>query len=206
VIRQPLPASVTERTVRDVLEQRARTVPHRLALIAPSLVDGREAQLGYAALRDGAGRVAAALAAAGVGKGDRVGILLNNDAAAEAHLTYHASHRLGAINVPLNARYVARELAYALEFIEPAAVVFAGQFAPLLTELRGSLGDALLLEIADAPRLGRSYAELVGAAPPDPEPAPLSEDDDADWIFTSGTTGNPKAVALTHAQSGTRDG
>jgi acyl-CoA synthetase (AMP-forming)/AMP-acid ligase II len=201
MIRQPLPASVTERTVRDVLDAQAASVPGRTALIAPSLVTGAEARLSYAALRDGAVRIAGVLAAAGVGKGDRVGILLDNDGAAEAHLVYHASHRLGAINVPLNARYVARELAYALEFIEPAAVVFGAKFASLLGELRGSLGGALLLEIAHEPRLGRSYAELVAAAPPPPEPAPLAEDDDADWIFTSGTTGNPKAVALTHAQS-----
>jgi acyl-CoA synthetase (AMP-forming)/AMP-acid ligase II len=201
VIRQPLPASATERTVRDVLDERVRTIPARTALIAQSLVEGAEVSLDYAALREGAGRVAGALAAGGIGKGDRVGILLNNDGAAEAHVAYHASHRLGAINVPLNGRYVARELAYALEFIEPAAVVFGGQFAPLLEELRGSLGDALLLEIADEPRLGQSYAELVGAVTREPEAAPLDEDDDADWIFTSGTTGNPKAVALSHAQS-----
>jgi acyl-CoA synthetase (AMP-forming)/AMP-acid ligase II len=201
VIQPPLPDAVTERTVRDVLDARARATPEHTALIAPSLVAGEDVRLGYAALRDGARRVAAALAAAGVTKGERVGILLDNDAAAEAHLVYHASHRLGAINVPLNARYVARELAYALEFIEPAAVVFSSRFAPLLGELRNSLGDALLLEIGDEAQLGVSYAGAVAAAPDDHPLAALTEHDDADWIFTSGTTGNPKAVALSHASS-----
>jgi acyl-CoA synthetase (AMP-forming)/AMP-acid ligase II len=187
--------------VRDVLDARAAAAPTRIALIAPSLVSAGEAHLDYAALHSGARRVAAALASAGVGKGDRVAIMLANNGAVEAHLTYHASHRLGAINVPLNTRYVARELAYVLEFVQPAAVVFAGEFAGRLASLHASLGDAALLEISQAPQLGRSYGEAVAAAKPDIEPAPPTEHDDADWVFTSGTTGNPKAVALTHANS-----
>lgn len=200
-VRRSLPACVTERTVRAVLDARANRSPAQPALIAPSLVAGQEVELDYAALRSVAGRAAAALAAAGVGPGDRVGIMLANDAAAEAHAVYHASHRLGAINVPLNNRYVERELSYVLDFVRPAAVVFAGEFAPLLRGLRGALGDAQLLEISATPSLGRSYASALLTAEADVVPEPITEYDDADWIFTSGTTGNPKAVALTHANS-----
>ncbi|MDO8213104.1 class I adenylate-forming enzyme family protein, partial [Conexibacter sp. CPCC 206217] len=51
------------------------------------------------------------------------------------------------------------------------------------------LGDPLAIALAAA------------AATPEPVPPPLAETDDADWIFTSGTTGTPKAVALTHGGS-----
>ena len=127
--------------------------------------------------------------------------MLGNDAAVEAHLVYHASHRLGAINVPLNNRYVARELAYVLEFVAPAAVVFAGAFAPVLAGLPDALGNAALVEIAADPQLGEDYAAAVRDAGAEPPAAPIDEHDDADWIFTSGTTGNPNAVGLTHANS-----
>lgn len=196
-----LPPDIPHRTVRALLDWRAAESPARKALIAPSLVSGSEEHVDFATLRRKSIEVAGALAAAGVVKGDRVGIMMDNDGALESHLVYHASHWLGAINVPVNHRYVARELARALEFIAPAALVYDGRFAPVLAGLSDLLANTALLEISPAPRLGRNFAAVVAEPRPDPEPAPLDEHDIADWIFTSGTTGMPKAVGLPHANS-----
>lgn len=196
-----------ERNVAELLASRAALRGEARALIAPSLLAddaaGRaETTVTYAELRGRAERMASVLREAGVGPGDRVGILLDNDGALEAHVTYHASHLLGAINVPLNTRYVPRELEYVLGFTRPAAVVFAPAFAARLAVLRPALGEAALLEATpDAASLGRPLGALLAAATPLPEPAPLHPAQDADWLFTSGTTGNPKAVALTHQGS-----
>jgi acyl-CoA synthetase (AMP-forming)/AMP-acid ligase II len=197
-----LPASITERTVPALLDARADAIGDRVALIAHSLLSGGERRLTYAELREAADRLAGALDAAGVGPGDRVGILLDNDGAIEAHIAYHASHRLGAINVPLNTRYVRRELGQVLEFIEPAAIVFAPRFAELLGALESSRCRAVLLEATtQPPRLGISLAAALDAASPIAHRVDVGEQDEADWILTSGTTGTPKAVALGHAGS-----
>jgi acyl-CoA synthetase (AMP-forming)/AMP-acid ligase II len=190
-----------ERTVGELLDSRVAWRGESTALVAMSLLAGAEVTISYRELGERAARMAGALAAAGVGRGDRVGIMFENDGAVEAHVTYHASHLLGAINVPLNTRYVGRELDYVLRFVAPAAIVFSPAFAPLLASIRPSLGDAVLLEAVAAPALGQPLGELLEAAAPVVERAALEPGEDADWIFTSGTTGKPKGVALSHGGS-----
>ena len=196
-----LPASIAERTVPAVLDAQAERIPERVALIGHSLVTAGESSLSFRDLRDRAERFAAVLEAAGVRRGDRVGILLDNEAAIEAHITYHASHRLGAINVPLNTRYVERELAYAIEFVQPAAIVFGASFAPLLGKMSGSTGRAVLFEVAEEPATGVSFAAAMAEAEPHRDRVDVGEREDADWILTSGTTGSPKAVAVSQVSS-----
>lgn len=196
---EPLPASVAERTVRDLLERNVRQNPDRVALIAHSEDEG-ERQLTYRRLDEESGLIAGALAARGVRKGDRVGILVDNRAAADAFTTYFASHRIGAINVPLNSRYVPRELEYVMNFSGVKAVVFSSRYADLLRALEGRIPTEAYLETSERAAYGESlYSACRGASAPAPEQ--LSEYDDADYIFTSGTTANPKCAGLTHANS-----
>jgi acyl-CoA synthetase (AMP-forming)/AMP-acid ligase II len=172
----------------------------RTALIANSRIRGGEAKLSYRELSDAARRLAAILAERGVRRGDRMAILMGNDTAMEAHVAYHASHHLGAINVPINTFYVEREFEYAMTFIEPAAIVFDQRFADVVARTPDLPRRPALLEATTgSARVGEALGPLLERFDPHPAPAQPAEDDDADWIFTSGTTGHPKAVALTHA-------
>jgi acyl-CoA synthetase (AMP-forming)/AMP-acid ligase II len=194
-----LPDSVRERTVAQMLERAAGAAPDRTALIGRSLLSGEEIALSYAELADRSRRLATVLRAHGVVTGDRVAIFVGNDGAIEAHTTYHAAHHLGAIAVPINTFYVARELEYAFRFVEPTVIVFASQFAEVVDGALGGGERPGLLEVGPAPQLGESWGALLDATTEHAPTGDVDENDDADWIFTSGTTGHPKAVALTEA-------
>jgi acyl-CoA synthetase (AMP-forming)/AMP-acid ligase II len=196
----PLPDTVAERTVPQLLAAVVAEVPERDALIAASLLaGGQEVRLTYAELAQQAFALAGALRQRGVRPGDRVVIMLRNTGSIEAHLAYHAAHRLGAIAVPVNTLYVGRELAYVLEFARPAAVVIEPAFVEMV---RAGLPDGCepaLLISGEPTDGGESLAAALGGDHESAEQAALTEHDVADWIFTSGTTGHPKAVEFTHA-------
>jgi acyl-coenzyme A synthetase/AMP-(fatty) acid ligase len=166
---------------RDVVDAAAAD---RLALVELSRAGGRR-EWRFGEVADGAARMAGALAAHGVGKGDVVLTLVGNRP--EWVLTMVACWRLGAVVLPCNEQLRAKDLALRLAVARPKAVVADKRNR---TELEAAgTGDAVVLLVPDD--------ALWRDAPPAPA-VELEATDPAVIIFTSGTSGEPKAVV--HAQ------
>ena len=135
--------------------------------------------------------LARGLAARGVRKGDRVGVMMLNRP--ELAHTILATLKLGAISVPLNFRLVGKELAPMLVDSAPRVVIVENELAPLL-EVGAADCDFEIFSIGGTDH--RSYDTLV-----DPGSAPTVEIEASDPAFicyTSGTTGVQKGALITH--------
>lgn len=136
--------------------------------------------------------LARGLAARGVRKGDRVGVLMRNRPEL-AHVIL-ATLKLGAISVPLNFRLLASELAPLLQDADPRVVVTEGELAHLLEPGHKALGfEIFATDSSDLPGYNLLMAES-GTAPI----TEVDEDDGAFICYTSGTTGVQKGALLTH--------
>ncbi len=146
--------------------------------------------LTYAELAERAGRAAAALAAAGVLAGDRVAVRLPDEI---PHVVaIHAVAWLGAVLVPIHHRWGAEETAAALEAGPPAAGARSHRAAPRNRQDPSRV--ALLVD--DPAQLDPGVEARVPVEAP--EPAAQADDALATVLFTSGTTGAPRPVPLTH--------
>lgn len=179
-------------TLPALLDDLAGRLPAREALIS---VRGR---LDFATLQARAAVVAASLAARGVGRGTRVGLLLPNWP--EWLVVAFAVWRCGGVLVPLNTLYRARELGHALALAEIEVLVavrrfLRNDFAASLATLPAPPRDVVLLDppadgcaVELGPLLAGGPASAAGATPEDP----------ATIVFTSGSTAEPKGVVHTH--------
>ncbi len=145
--------------------------------------------------------VAEGLRRAGVAKGDRIAIVHRN--APEFIVAYFAVNRLGAIAVPINFMVQkADELAYMLGDCGAKGVFTQKDFLPGLSGAAakcGSLEKIWVTDLAEAPTsLVRPWHELRSPAFSEPAHDAAVEDDVAAILYTSGTTGFPKGVMLTH--------
>ena len=175
-----------------VWEAIAASIPDAVAISEP----GRDYT--YGEFEDRSARLAAALADAGVGPGDKVGCYLYNGAAyLEA---VFAAFKIGAVPVNANYRYTGDELSALLADADAAALVFGGELAANVTHAVRHLPLLRLLvrkgppPDADGDRVldVRDYEDVLAAAPPRPaEPRPGS---DELFMYTGGTTGRPKGV------------
>lgn len=198
-----LPSWVEERTILGLLERGRREHPNRVALIAAS-VEGGTVSYTYARLHDAVCRAAVSLEAAGVGRGDHVGILLSNGCAAEYVPIAFGVMRLGGVAVPLNTRYAAKEQAYSVDAMDCRLLIYEAAFRSVVDEIRPRLdkvgtyiqiGGEPSAPIRDWHVLDRAAVARSGSFPG------ICEDDVADILLTSGTTGYPKGVMLTHANA-----
>lgn len=151
-------------------------------------VAAEEARLSHADLARRGTEVAAGLAAAGVSRGDRVALLMGNRAAFVE--VWIACLRMGAVLVPMNPRWTAREIAYSMNDCGAAALVHEEDLAGNLPPRAQTPSLRAVIPAGEAPLFD-------GAGPEAPE-TPGEEEDAAVILYTSGTTGNPKGAMLTH--------
>ena len=181
------PAPSTAATMPALLDAQAAARPDALALSARS-VSGERLRLSYAPLATVSRRAAGALAAEGVRAGDRVAVILGNDAGYECIAVATGALRLGAAIVPMNPRWSDPELVHALALSEPALVVTDATGRDRLATLAPALA-ARSVEGGDG-FPSRDATPVAGEA---------SADDLASLLFTSGTTARSKAVMHSHA-------
>jgi long-chain acyl-CoA synthetase len=155
-------------------DRAARSAPERTAVADPG------ASLTFRELARASDRVANALRSLGVAPGDRVAIAAPNGVAFVA--THLGILKRGALSVPLNQRFDERQVEYVLSDAGAELVVTAG-------------GDAT---VGAGSRPTYTFADLRERGEPTHETAPRKADDDAELLYTSGTTGAPKGVFHTH--------
>lgn len=190
--RSPHPEiNVPRQTLSDFV-----LAPHRGRAQDAALVDGSTGRIvTYGALREQVRRVAAGLAALGIRKNDVVALYSPNSP--EFAIVFHAVARLGATLTTANPANTAHELAQQLVDAGPKILITT---AALADKARAAISDAgraiELITTDDAPGV-RSLASIAR----DADPSPISIDPDTDVVvlpYSSGTTGLPKGVMLTH--------
>ena len=158
-------------------------------------------RLSYAEFDDAVNRLASGLLAAGVAKGDRVGIWAPN--CVEWVIVQFATAKAGAILVNINPAYRTHEVEYALRqsgvrMLFSARAFKTSDYMAMIDEVRGGLPDLQSVVFFD----GAEW-DALAATPLDLEAvrsrmASLAFDDPINIQYTSGTTGFPKGATLSH--------
>jgi acyl-CoA synthetase (AMP-forming)/AMP-acid ligase II len=129
----------------------------------------------------------------GVAAGDRVGLLVSMQESLKWIVAYAAIHKAGAVAVPTNTRLADRELAAIWGHAEVSAAVVSAEFVDRLPPL----ATTTLVTTAQA-----DWSALVDDDDSEYQ-EPRDGDDLADIMYTSGTTGLPKGVAVRHRNAAT---
>ncbi|MFZ1994645.1 MAG: AMP-binding protein [Solirubrobacteraceae bacterium] len=192
-------AAMLEETIGANLERAVARFGDRDALVSCA----QERRYTYAELGRAVDELARALMAAGLAKGDRIGIWSPN--CAEWTVVQYATAKLGAILVNVNPAYRTSELEYALRqsgcrMLVAAPAFKTSDYRAMIDEVRPGLPELERIVFLDSPDWGELLAR-AGDVPSDELRArsdALAPDDPINIQYTSGTTGFPKGATLTH--------
>lgn len=185
-------------TIVEMLARNARMYPNDSALIElkPSKKIRRE--ITWKVFDERANRVANALIDKGVSKGDKViHLMMNSINWLEA---YFGIIRTGAWAVPLNFRFTSSDIKYCADIAEAKVMILGEEFTERVEAIRSQLPTIkdYIFVGQNLPEAMESFEDIISGASPQPVDMGLDAEDECGLCFTSGTTGAPKPILLTH--------
>lgn len=147
----------------------------------------------FSMLKENAEKAAALLQSWGVGRGDKVALMSLNTPAYV--IGFFGAAKAGASVVPVNHKLMAPEVEYILEHSGAKIFLFDGALAAVAAQLTSSIKKVSL----DSDVSGYARFETEMEAAPLLTPMEIRDDDPAEILYTSGTTGKPKGCVHTHA-------
>jgi len=176
-----------------LLEYQAFRRPNKTAVVF------EEKGYSYSFLNAEANRVANALRSLGVHPGDRVSMWLPN--CFEFITSFYGILKVGAVVVPMNILFKAREIEYLLSNSEAKVLITVASCLETVRQVRNKLfklEKVIALGLEDQEKDALSFGKFIGKFSDQFFGVDLSLDDTATILYTSGTTGNPKGAMLTH--------
>ncbi|HQR69226.1 MAG TPA: AMP-binding protein [Burkholderiaceae bacterium] len=159
---------------------------------------GRSSSYTYAALQADASRLSNALRALGVGRGDRVAIVLPQRP--ETVVAHIAIYQLGAVAMPLSLLFGPEALEYRLQNSAAAVAIIDPAALSALESIRGQCADLKhLIVVGERAADALEWSEVLSSAAAEFDGVKTLATDPAVLIYTSGTTGPPKGALMPHA-------
>jgi len=176
----------------EVIARNARKFPEKRALI------WAEGERTYGEMNARINALAHSLTRMGVGKGDKVAILLPN--VPETIEACYAAFKIGAVAVPLNFRLSGNELEYIINNADARILILGHEFSETIGQIRPmlSLIREFIVVGTSSKRDMKPYEDLIGKGMDEEPHCRLFDDDDALILYTSGTTGRPKGAVMSH--------
>ncbi|MBN2126069.1 MAG: AMP-binding protein [Deltaproteobacteria bacterium] len=182
----------------DLVEKNARFYPHGTAYVEIRPLSKVRREISWMAFYERTNRLANALLDRGIGKGQSVFLLGRNSLGWLE--SYFAVLKTGAWIIPLNFRFTDDDILYCAQVAKPAAFIFDEEFKERIETIRHSMpATETYIAIEQAhPGDSETLETLIESASPVPPECPLRDEEACALYFTSGTTGAPKPVLLSH--------
>lgn len=180
------------------LQERHNVIWREFDLIENNPAGEYRREMTWLVFEEKANRMANLLLKRGMGKGDKVAILLMN--CLEWLPIYFGILKSGATVVPLNFRYTADEIKYCLDLSDTTALIFGPEFIGRVESIYDQISDVKTFLFAgeNRPTFAENYDRLTSNCSSMAPGIELFEEEDAAIYFSSGTTGFPKAILHTH--------
>lgn len=153
-------------------------------------------RLTYARFEERSARLSDAMLKAGLKKGDRVCLLFHNGSPFVE--VYFAAVRVGLVATPVNFRFVGEEIAFILNDSGASALFHGPEFRAVAEEVRDRCQEVRFTVCPGGGAGVLDYEDFLARGNPRPPDPGISESDQCQLMYTSGTTGRPKGAVITH--------